>query len=216
MKARVRPIRPLTRRQHSCHNQGEHGSAGAGAFISTDLGSNLSAGASFGKHLLKPSQNCRYGVRCQSAERANQALDIDRTKLIQRYVTGTTLKTARHSPWIGTPGGRHRRDDHSAQVLVQFVRGHDETGTSLLDFAAEGGIQTDEVYFAADTDCPRYFHSHSSRSKRVAIGSSRRPSCARSRMARAAFAQPVRGRRVDWTTSRPGSACNSTSSGSCA
>jgi hypothetical protein len=35
-------------------------------------------------------------------------------------------------------------------------------------------------------------------------------------MARAPFAQPVRGRCVAWMMSRPGSACNSTSSGSCA
>ena len=51
---------------------------------------------------------------------------------------------------------------------------------------------------------------------RSAWGSARRAGhhVPRSRMSRAAFAQSERGRRVAWTTSRPGSACNSTSSGS--
>lgn len=58
--------------------------------------------------------------------------------------------------------------------------------------------------------------AHSSRSKRVGAAASSRPSWPAAAIARAASAQPVRGRREPRTTSRPGSACSSTSPGSCA
>jgi hypothetical protein len=61
------------------------------------------AGASFSKHLLKPSQNRRYGLRRESAERADQALGVDRTELVQRHIAGAALKAARYSPWVCTP-----------------------------------------------------------------------------------------------------------------
>ena len=178
--------------------------------------SGLFACASFGEHLLQPSKDRRNRLRCQPPEGAEKALGVDRAELVQSDEAGSALKATRHSPRVCPPARGHRRDDHSAQVLVQLVRGHYETRAGLLNLAAKRGIQPNEVDFAAGPSGPRYFHSHSSRSKRVAVGSSSRASCPRSRMARAAFAQPVRGRRVAWMTSRPGSACNSTSSGSCA
>ena len=69
--------------------------------------------------------------------------------------------------------------------------------------------------YAAARELAAGYHSHSRSSKAFAVGGSSSSSPA-ARMARAAVSQPSRGVLVARTTSRPGSACNSTSSGNSA
>lgn len=172
------------------------GSVGGRAQRATDGRNRKFDRVSLSEHFLEPLKNGRHRVRREATEPATEPLGIDGPELIQCDETRSTLKATRYAPGIGSPARRHRHDDHGAQVLVQLVRRNDEAGAGLLDLAARRGIQPYEVHFAAGPGGPRYFHSHSSRSKRVAVNSSKRPSAARSRMTRAAFAQPVRGRRL--------------------
>ncbi len=111
--------------------------------------SGLFAWASLSKHLLQPSQDGRNGLRCEPPEGTEKALGVDGTELVQSDEARSALKAAPHSPRVCAPSRRHRRNDHSAQVLVQLVRGNDETGASLLNVAAERRIQPNEVDFAA-------------------------------------------------------------------
>jgi hypothetical protein len=53
---------------------------------------------------------------------------------------GASLKPTSNAPWIRTATRGHRRHDDRAQAGIQFVRGHDDTGTGLLNVVAERGI----------------------------------------------------------------------------
>ena len=96
-------------------------------------------------------------------------------------------------------------------MLVQLVGRDDDAGPGLFDFTAKRRIETDQMDVAAS-----HYQRHSRSSKRVGVGSSSNLSSLLDRIERAAAAHPARGRRTPLTTSRPGSAWSSTSSGSCA
>jgi len=61
-------------------------------------------------------------LRCEPTEPAEKALGIDCPELIQSDEARSALKATGHPPWICAPACRHRRDDHRAQMLVEFVR----------------------------------------------------------------------------------------------
>jgi hypothetical protein len=98
--------------------------------------SGLFVSASFGEHLLQPSKHGGDRARCEVAERAEKAFGVDGTELIQSDEARSASKTTRHSPGVCPPAGGHRRDNHSAQVLVELIGGHHETWAGLLNLAS--------------------------------------------------------------------------------
>ena len=170
--------------------------------------SGLLAWFSVGEHLLQSAKHldqCRTG---QGSEFPYQPLSVDSPQLIENYVPGALLKPTPNAPRIRTAARGHRRHDDCAQVGIQFVRGHDDAGTGLLNLAAERRIQTNQVNVtAADHHC------QSASSKAVGVGGSNGASSPRWCIIRAFAAHPARGRDAADTTSRPGSARSSTSSG---
>jgi hypothetical protein len=88
------------------------------------------------KHVLKALQYRNNGAVIEGAEQLHYALDIDSPQLVERDESRATLETAPGPPGIGAPAGCHRCHDDGPQVLVQFVRGHDNAVSRLLDFAA--------------------------------------------------------------------------------
>jgi hypothetical protein len=171
---------------------------------------------SLSEEFLEPLQHDRHGLRREATQTPHEAFRIDGPELIQSDKAGATLKATRYAPRIYPSARRHRRDDDGPQMLVEFVGGHHEARTRFLDLAAGRGTETNQKDIATGPGRPRYRHSHPPSSNRVGVGSSSMSSWRAADMARAASAQPLRGRRVAWTTSRPGSACSSTSSGNCA
>jgi hypothetical protein len=69
--------------------------------------------------------------------------------LIERYESRATLETASWPPGVRAPAGGHRCHDDGPQVLVQFVRGHDDARPRLLDFAAQSRIESNKEDVAA-------------------------------------------------------------------
>ena len=80
------------------------------------------------EHLLQGPQHREDGWRIQLPERFEQALGIDRAQLIQGNEAGAALEAAPRPPRIRAPPGRHGRDDHGPEMLVQFVRRYDDAG----------------------------------------------------------------------------------------
>jgi hypothetical protein len=58
----------------------------------------------------------------EPAESSEKAFGIDRAELVQSDETSSALKATRHSPGIGAPARRHRRDDHDPKMLVELIR----------------------------------------------------------------------------------------------
>ena len=58
------------------------------------------------------------------------------------------LKAARHAPRIGLSAGGHGRHDDGAQVLIEFVWGHDDARPGLLDLAPHGRVESHQVNIA--------------------------------------------------------------------
>ena len=106
---------------------------------------SLAAGSSRYEHLLQRPQDRTHGLRIQLAERFEQPLSIDRAQLIEGDKAGAALETASRPPWVGATAGGHRRDDHRPEVLVQFVRRHDDAWSGLLDFTAQGGVEPNQA-----------------------------------------------------------------------
>jgi len=133
---------------------------------------------------------------------------VDRSELIERHESRTALKTAPDAPRVRLTARCHGRNDRSAKMSVELVGRYNDAGAGLLDLAAERRVQSHQVHVAAG-----HHHFQSVRSNRVGVLTSSKASSPRSRMVRAAVAQPSRARFAALTTSRPGSARSSTSSG---
>ncbi len=59
------------------------------------------------------------------------------------------LNQAPNAPWKDTPARRHRRHDEGSQVLVEFVRRHNDARPHLLNLAAERRIESNQIHLAA-------------------------------------------------------------------
>jgi hypothetical protein len=60
--------------------------------------------------------------RREPAKSPDKPLTVDGAELIQSDEARSALKPTRHTPGIGLPTCRHRRDNYGAQVLIQLVR----------------------------------------------------------------------------------------------
>jgi len=65
--------------------------------------------------------------------------------LVRGDKSASALKTARNSPWISVPSGRHRRDDNREEMVVQFIWRHDKTWPGLTNFATPRRIELHQV-----------------------------------------------------------------------
>jgi hypothetical protein len=65
--------------------------------------------------------------------------------LVRDDESASALKTARNSPWVSVPSGRHRRDNNRAQMVVQFIWRHDKTRPRLTNFAAPRRVELHQV-----------------------------------------------------------------------
>ncbi len=142
----------------------------------------------------------QYAVRCATVNGTqpfDQADLVDGADLIENNLSGLPAKVNRQAGGIGPAFRRHWGDNHGVDVPIHFVRGNDETGASLSDFSAFGGIETNKMHLeAAD------YHCHASRSHREVedpARSSRRSSPAWC-MARKASSHPLRGLEAELTT----------------
>src|SRR5688572_13338459 len=133
---------------------------------------------------------------------------VDGPKLVQRKVANLSSERHRNAPRIGAPTGGHRRHDDGAQRLVQVVWRDDRAGASLADFAASRWIELNEDHVKSSSG----YHSHSSSSKIVAVGGSRRSSSRRWAISWAASAQPWRTRGAASKTILPSTTERSTAS----
>lgn len=107
----------------------------------------------------------QYRGHCRGLELAkplDQALDIDRPKLVEGNEATAAAEAASRAPRIRAPASRHRRDDQGAEVLVQFVRGHDRARPRLLDLAVQRRIESNEVDLSASDRRVGYRDSQSS------------------------------------------------------
>ena len=156
----------------------------------------------------KATSTCSQCLTRQSPQPLHQAPSIHRSQLIENDVARTLLESAPNSPREGTPTRRERCNDDSAQMRVQFIRRNDDARPCFLDLTAQRRIKPDEVHLATG-----HHQRHSVSSNSVGVVGSSRTSCPVRCIARALTAQPVRGREAADTTSRPGSAFSSTSSG---
>jgi hypothetical protein len=120
------------------------------------------------------------------------------------------LECAGHSERVGVAPRRERRHYESAQVSVQLVGGHHHARSRLPDLASTGRVEIDQEHVAATN--PRYRQRQSFSSNRVEVGLSSRRSSSRSRMRRAASAQPDRGLRRERITTAPPRTWSSTCS----
>ena len=160
---------------------------------------------------MQNTQHSRDRIAPETTDVSYQSLVVYRANLVENDVPGLALETAWNSKRIRMCAGRKRGHDEGTKIGVQFVRGDDQTRPRLPDFCPTGRVQVHkENITAADPD--RYFHRHSSSSKRVGVGSSRSLSSSRRRIRRAASAQPARGRPTGVITTAPDRTRTSTSS----
>ena len=116
---------------------------------------------SLGKRLLQSAQHGGDGVRRQPAKPLEESVRIDGPELIERDKTRSVLKPARNSPRICLTSGRHRRDDCGPKVLVELLRGHDDTRSRLANLAAARRIEVHQMDLAS-VDRQTHYHVHSS------------------------------------------------------
>jgi hypothetical protein len=123
------------------------------------------------EHLLKHRQDLLQHRGSHAAKTANHALPIHRPYLIEYYITGLSSKTAGNAQGIPMPFGSQRRDNESAQMLVEFVGRDNNARARLSNFASTGRIKVYENHFAASY-LSLHYHFHFSTSKRVLVGAS--------------------------------------------
>jgi hypothetical protein len=73
------------------------------------------------KHLLQDGQYSGQRVGSQAPKSPRESLNIDCAKLVRRNKSSPTLEATLDPPWISLTSGRHRCDDHRAQMFVQLV-----------------------------------------------------------------------------------------------
>lgn len=168
-----------------------------------------------GEHLVEPAKDRGDRLGRQPTEPLDQTVGINSSDLIEGHNAHPPLEPAGHPPRVHLTARCHRRHHGGAQIGVELVGRNDHTGPGLANLTAERRIEAYQMHLTPGDPRSRY-HVHSSSSNRVAVGASRRVSSPRLCIARAASAQPARGRRAARTTRRPGCACSSTSSGSSA
>jgi hypothetical protein len=81
-------------------------------------------------------KNGHHRFRIELPERFEQAPGIDRAQLIEGNRASAASEAASRPPRVQAPAGGHGRDDHGPEMLVQFVRRHDDAGSRLFDFTA--------------------------------------------------------------------------------
>ena len=97
------------------------------------------------EHFLQDGEDgCECAGRYTS-EPFHQPLTVDRAKLIDSHVSGPLSKAASHTPGVGLSPGRHRRDDHCPEMLIQLIRRDDQAGSCFSDFAATGRIEFNQI-----------------------------------------------------------------------
>ena len=68
-------------------------------------------------------------------------VEFSAPKLIYGNNSGAILKPILDAPWIRAPSGRHRRNDHSLQMVIEFVWGNNQTSTGLTYLTAARRIE---------------------------------------------------------------------------
>ena len=162
------------------------------------------------EHLSKHAERLPKHKRRQGTETLDQPVAVHSPNLVEDNLTRLALKPAGHSERVRVATCGKRRDDESPQVSVQLIRRHHHAGPCLANLAPSGGVKVDQEHVSS-TDLS-YRQRHSSSSKRVLLGSSSRRSSTRSRIRRAASAQPARGSLRELITIAPSRTCTSTSS----
>jgi hypothetical protein len=98
----------------------------------------------FGEHFPQPFQNRDDRLALELPEGLDRAFHVHRPKLIERHEAGATLKAASRTPRVRASSGRHGRNDHGTEMLVQLVRRHDHARPRLPDFMADRGIKSNQ------------------------------------------------------------------------
>ncbi len=168
-----------------------------------------------GKHLLQRLQHHRNSVGPESPDPLCQAATVHGSYLVYGHKARTALEATRNPPRIRPAARRHRCDDGRSEISIECVGRDDQTGPCLPDFAASRRVQAHKVDIPTRRGAASY-HVHSRSSKLFGRVGSSNPSSPDVCICSAASAQPARGTRAAVTTSRPGSARSSTSSGSSA
>lgn len=92
---------------------------------------------------------------------------IDGPELIQNNLARLALESNRHTGGIRAPLRSHGGYNDGIDMLIHFVRRDHETGASLADFTALGGIKPHEEHIESGG-----YHVHSFRSHVEAEGDS--------------------------------------------
>ena len=150
-----------------------------------------------GEHFVQKGEDF---LRCGGVDFAQpfyQSVFVHGANLVQDDLSISSAKPHRNTGGIGMALSGHRRDDDSADMTVHFVGRDDQTRTGFADFAAFGGIESDEVYLEAGC-----YHRHSFLSHFVAGSESRSRSASSlcSDMRRNASSQPLLGLVAERTT----------------
>lgn len=116
-------------------------------------------------------------------------------------MTRLALERAGHSERVGVTARRERCHDEGLEVSVQLIGGDNHTGSGLPNLAPAGRVEIDQEDVPPTNQL--YRQRHSSVSNRVEVGLSSNPPSPRSRMRRAASAQPARGVTLELITTAP-------------
>src|ERR1043165_36778 len=127
------------------------------------------------------------------ADSLHEPSAVDSAKLVEGDLTVLAGEPQWDARRIWLPFGCHGSNDHGAEVMVHLIRGYDQTRPHLFDFAANRGVEVDEIDVEAAN---HHFHSVSSNAVSEGVSSSR-TSSPLSAMRRNASSHPSRGGRAE-------------------
>lgn len=112
------------------------------------------------KQLGKQSERRGSGRLVDLAQAFDETAIVHGSDLIQHDLSRLSFEAHRHTGRIAPSLRRHGGDDYRVDMMIHFVRRDDETRARFSDFAALGGIETDEEHVEAGRYHVQSFRSH--------------------------------------------------------